>query len=83
MSQPASNSSLLGRTNAEENVQRGSHEDVADTTSEKHTKAKTGNSRKHRVSGQAQYRANESLAGWPIFIQFRYREAWPATACFP
>jgi hypothetical protein len=40
VSQPADNSSLRGRTNAEENVQRVS-EDATDVTPKKDTKSKT------------------------------------------
>jgi hypothetical protein len=54
MSQPAYNSSLPGGTNAEENMQRVSDQDVTGTTSKKDTKSKTGKSRKHHTSGQAQ-----------------------------
>jgi hypothetical protein len=44
MSQPAYNSSLPGGTNAEENMQRVSDQDVTGTTSKKDTKSKTGKS---------------------------------------
>ncbi|MGC1321532.1 MAG: hypothetical protein WA849_05075 [Candidatus Udaeobacter sp.] len=54
MSQAADNSSLFGRTNAEENMQRVSDQDVTDTISKKDTKSKTGKSRKHHTNEQAQ-----------------------------
>jgi hypothetical protein len=54
MSQPAGNSSLFGRTNAEENMQRVSAQDVTGTIPKKDTKSETGKSRKHHTSGQAQ-----------------------------
>lgn len=54
MSQPGDNSSLPGRTNAEENMQRVSDQGVTGATSKKDTKSKIGKSRKHHTSGQAQ-----------------------------
>jgi hypothetical protein len=54
MSQPAYNGSLPGRTSVDENMQRVSDQDVTGTTSKKDTKSKTGKSRKHHTSGQAQ-----------------------------
>jgi len=54
MSQPTDNRSLPGRTNAEENMQRVSEQDVTGATSKKDTKSKIGKSRKHHTSGQAQ-----------------------------
>jgi len=54
LSQPGDNSSLPGHTNAEENMQRVSDQDVTGATSKKDTKSKIGKSRRHHTSGQAQ-----------------------------
>ena len=54
MSQPGDDSSLPGHTNAEENMQRVSDQDVTRATSKKDTKSKIGKSRKHHTSRQAQ-----------------------------
>jgi hypothetical protein len=54
MSQQGYNSSLPGRTKAEENRQKVSDKDVIGTTSKKDTKSKTGKSRQHHTTGQTQ-----------------------------
>ena len=82
MSHPAYNSSLPGRTNAEENVQRVSDQDRRYNLREAYQSqnrqlAKTS----HERTGSVRPMSREQ--GGQTSIQFRLSEAWPATACFP